>query len=551
MARAVLSINRKRLRLECSVTDRVKATRGMGASPVKGGAYTYPLDEVVVLVLKHHFGDDLVMTPDCELWFNETQATAKAMFELAQLEDSKVPLKYADVMKPYQRVGVNFAYQAERCIIADDRGLGKTFEALATVDLAQCNKVLVVAPGYLKYGWEREVKKWTEFRAMVADGERNKRTAVIRRRDIEILIVNYEMLRQKEASGGYPELSKTKWDAIIYDEAHRLKGRDSQWVEGAKRADSRYALLLTGNPIANRPDEIWQLLNILYPRKFTSYWAFVEYYCNVVDTFFGKEIQGVNRAHLAQLQFSLQPIMIRRLKADVAPWLPQKISKVIEVELEGKQKSFYKRAEKEMVLELKDGGLEVIDTIVALNIRLQQALANPCIIGGPDESIIEKTALELIQDLFSSGEKKIIVGMWFTQAVKHFSDILTKHKIKHWSVTGEVAGHKRDAIVEEFKTCEQPCILLGGIKAMSEGINADECDHIIYMDKSWVPLDNEQLEDRIHRMTSTRIKNYYHIVVRGTISADREEVLAEKAEMIDEVLSMKAVTLKMMQRYQS
>ena len=85
---------------------------------------------------------------------------------------------------------------------------------------------------------------------------------------------------------------------------------------------------------------------------------------------------------------------------------------------------------------------------------------------------------------------------------------------------------------------------------MSEGINADECDNVIFMDKSFVPLDNEQFEDRIHRLTSTKTKNYYHIVVKDTISQDREEVLAEKKEMIDEVLCMKAVAQKLLARTQ-
>lgn len=539
-----------RLRLECSAEDRRKAVGCLGVNPVKGGAFTYPMDEIVVLALMSYFGDDLQIDAKCKEWFNDSQERSKHLIELANLDDAEIPLSYAGIMKPYQRVGVQFATTAKRCIIGDDRGLGKSFEALASADIVGGRNNLIIAPGYLKYNWEREIKKWTQYKSALAEGARATRTNIIRNRKAEYLIVNYEMIRESPQVGGYPELHKEKWDCIIADEAHRFKSKDSQWTMGAKKLQSPYLFMLTGNPIANRPDEVWQLLNLIDPKKFTSYWAFVDYYCNVVDTFFGKEIVGVNKDRLAQLQFTLQPYLIRRMKADVAPWLPKKIKKNIELKLEGPQKTFYTTAEKKMRLELEDGGIEIIDTVVTLNTRLQQALMNPCILGGPDDSVVERATLELIKDIFE-GDKKVIVGTWFVAAAEHFSEVLDKAKIRHWVITGKVTGKRRDDIVQAFKNCEEPCVLVGGISAMGEGLDIDECDHIIYMDRSWVPKDNEQFEDRIHRMTSTRPKNYYYMIVQDTIAQDKAEVLQEKTEMIEEVLSMRAVAEKLLKRTQS
>jgi SNF2 family DNA or RNA helicase len=540
----------RRLQLQCSAMDRKKAVQGLGVSPLKGGGYSYPPDEVVVLVLKHHFQDDLELTPSCEEWFQARQAEARELLANASMEDVEINLPYAEKLKPYQRVAINWARKSKKCIIADDRGLGKTLEALSVAEIENDKKVMIVAPGYLKYGWKREIEGWTKSKCALAVGDRPARTQVIadfmQDPSIRYLIVNYEMLREAEQSGGYPILQKIKFDRVIFDEGHRLKGRDSQWTKGAKKLKTDKLIIATGNPIANRPDEIWQLLNILDPDKFTGYWNFVEYYCNLVDTFFGKEIAGVNKARLGQLQFTIQPYLLRRLKADVAPWLPAKVHKIIEVELEGKQKTFYKRAEKEMVLELADGGEQIIDTVIAQNLRLQQAIANPAILDGVDESVVEKAALELIEDILDSGEK-VMCGLWFVKAVQLFGEKLAKRKIKTYKITGEVKAEQRDKIVENFKADPEPCVLIGGIRAMSEGINLDECDHMIFMDKSWTPLDNEQFIDRIHRMTSTRIKNYYHIAVKGTVSMDREEVLQEKAEMIEEVLNLE-VAKKIMAR---
>ena len=554
MAGTRLSIiqNNRRLRLECDATIKKVASLPIGASAVKGGHFTYPADELVVLTLRHYLGDELELTPECQKWFDDSQARASKLIDLAQAEDGIVSLPYGDILKPYQRAGVAFAREARRCIIGDDRGLGKTLEALSVCEDLGLKRVLVVSPGYLKRSWQREVKnpQWgIKTKVTVAMGERKDRTSIMDHYFNSCdgyFVVNYEMIREKVQSGGYPELVTKKWDAVLFDEGHRLQGRDSQWVASAKKIVTDYLLILTGNPISNSPENVWQLLNILDPKKFASYWTFVEYYCNVLDNFFGKEIAGVRKDHLAQLQFTLQPYLIRRMKADVAPHLPKKLHRVIEVEMEGKQRTFYRTAEKKMMLTLVDGGFEIVDTIVTLNVRLQQAIANPAIVGGPDESVVEKTVMELVGDILA-GNERVIVGMWYRDAIKLILPKLEKIA-KVYVITGDIAGDKRDSIVEAFKHDEKPGILLGTIKAMSEGINADECDHVIYADKSYVPLDNEQLEDRIHRMTSTRVKNYYHVVVADSLSEDREAILKSKTEMIDEVLSMKAVTKKLMER---
>ena len=536
----------RRLLLKCAREDARKATAALGCEPTKEG-FTYPCDEVVILVLRHLFEDDLVLTEDCEQWYNAQNEWAKQMCELAAASDGTVHVPYSEELKPYQRSGIAWGAKVKRGIIADDRGLGKTLEALSIALEVGAKQVLITVPGYLKRNWAREIDAWILEPTAVVVGERAQREEILYEAfhcGIRFVIVNYEMLREDKAKGGYPELHNRQWDLVLFDEGHRLCNRNNQWTLGAKKLKTEYLFPLTGTPIAGMPDDLWSLLNLMYPDKYTSYWKFVEYYCNVIEGFFGKEIQGVNSAHLAQLQFTLQPILIRRLKKDVAPYLPDKVNHFIEVDLEGKQKTFYKRIEKQMVIELADGGLDIIDTVVAKNLRMQQALANPAILGGVDQSVVEETALELINDLLHDSNPKVIVGMWFRGALDLFIEKLTKAKIKHYIIHGEVKAETRDGIVEAFKHNPEPCVLVGTIRAMSEGINVDECDAMIFMDKSYRPLDNDQFSDRIHRLTSTTVKNYYHIVVRDSISEVRESILQQKTDTANEVMNMEALHLR-------
>ena len=554
MARAILASQGspiRRLILECEAADRRKAATALGASAIKGGKFSYPPDEVVVQVLQHNFGEDLVVTPDVERWFQQKIEERHAALLAQDNVPEDIDLEYSDALKEYQRTMVGFGLTVKRFINSDDRGLGKTLEAISVAEASKSRKVLVVCPGYLKLGWSREAYKWAFESVYVARGERAVREKTIKEyfsSSSRYLVVNYEMIRPNKKSGGYPELLEFPWDMVIFDEAHRLKGRSSQWTEGAKLfRNVERVQFLTGNPIANSPDDIWQLLNLIDPVKFSSYWAFVEYYCNVVDSFFGKEIVGVNTARLAQLQYTLQPYLLRRLKQQVAPELPSKLYHTIEVEMEGKQKTFYKRLEKQMIIELENGDLELVTALTAKHLRLQQAIANPALIGGVDESVVESTCVDLLDDILE-GADKVIVGTWFVPAADRLQAKL-EQKWKVFRVRAELKEAQRDAVVEAFKKCEEKCVLVGTIRTMSEGLNIDECDHVVFCDKSWTPLDNEQFEDRVHRINSTRVKNYYNIVVKDTISADKEEVLADKVLARDEVLSMRKVAEMMRKRH--
>ena len=61
---------------------------------------------------------------------------------------------------PFQRAGVEYAVAAERCFIADQMGLGKTVEALATIWVKKAFPAIVVCPASVKYNWALETLKW-------------------------------------------------------------------------------------------------------------------------------------------------------------------------------------------------------------------------------------------------------------------------------------------------------------------------------------------------------------------------------------------------------
>ena len=185
---------------------------------------------------------------------------------------------------------------------------------------------------------------------------------------------------------------------------------------------------------------------------------------------------------MPQLQYTLQPHMLRRLKQDVALELPKKVYHQIFVDLEGTQRTFYRRLEKQCIIELENGDLNLLPSLIEKQLRLQQALANPCLLGGKDDSVVERTCVELLSDLFE-GSNKVIVGTHFVEAANRLEIILSK-TYTVFRVKAELKDYQRDEVVEGFKACKNAAVLVGTIRTMSEGLNIDECDHIVFCDKS-------------------------------------------------------------------
>src|SRR5262249_30607123 len=62
--------------------------------------------------------------------------------------------------KPFQRAGVAYLLERRRAFLADEQGLGKTVEALATLQAAEAFPAVVVCPANLKLNWRREAEAW-------------------------------------------------------------------------------------------------------------------------------------------------------------------------------------------------------------------------------------------------------------------------------------------------------------------------------------------------------------------------------------------------------
>ena len=202
-----------------------------------------------------------------------------------------------------------------RFLIADDPGAGKTIMAgliLKELEYRRLlQRVLIVAPGHLKYQWQREMKERFQESFAIVDRARMESTwgeNVWQERDR--CITSIDFIKQ---DGVRTTLRGTHWDLVIVDEAHKMSAyaypsRGRTKADGRRRVDktkryqvgeilarhTHHLLFLTATPHKGDPENFRLFLDLLRPGFF---------------------------AQTAMLKESIEnkdnPIFVRRLKEDM------------------------------------------------------------------------------------------------------------------------------------------------------------------------------------------------------------------------------------------
>ena len=172
-----------------------------------------------------------------------------------------------------------------RFLIADDPGAGKTIMAGLVLKELQyrqlVRRVLVVAPGHLKYQWQREMKERFQTSFAIVDRARMESAwgeSVWEERDH--LITSIDFAKQDDVRN---TLLGTRWDLIIVDEAHKMsayayQGRDSVKIDKTKRYQlgevlskrTEHILFLTATPHKGDEENFRLFLDLLRPGFFAK-----------------------------------------------------------------------------------------------------------------------------------------------------------------------------------------------------------------------------------------------------------------------------------------
>jgi SNF2 family DNA or RNA helicase len=520
-----------------------------GARPQEDRAEIYfPPELGTVRYLTDHF--PFTITEHAERWVRATWAAHKATVQQGVLADVDLPaaVPWAELLRPYQRVGAKWLADVERGILGDDCGTGKSVVAATAVQLVGAQRVLVATRSYVRDQWARQIRKWIgpdEYIQVVDGNTPKKRAAQLANADARWMIINIEMLRVKENPGGkpllkYPVLWTQQWDAVILDEAQYFRNRKAQQSRGAALLRSRYLFELTGTPVWNDVEDIWHLLHLARPKEFSAFWRFIEQYCDVQRTMYGMEIVGLKLDKMDDFHRMLAPKLLRRRKLDVAADLPPIITETIEYDLTATQAKAYKELKKKLQLTKSDGTIQTFANAVSMLPTARLLCAAPSLVGINGPSPKDDIILELLADKLPVSHNKCLIFTWFRNYTQYLVDMLEEHNYTAIGVTGE--DKYREQSVRHFLTTDCQ-VLVATIGSLGTGMDELQAIKFAIMSQlDYVPTTVGQARDRIHRLgMSDESPLLYYIVGRNTIEAHMLQVYETKVDLTDEALAVQAV----------
>ena len=469
--------------------------------------------------------EKLGITPDdfSKEWYEEQIESERT---LAETISKQVQINHPKekMLRPYQRVGVQYIKSVSRCILGDEMGLGKSVETILATDISPRHKnILIVCPNSVKWQWAKEIATWSKYSLPVVVSEPKKAKKQLQEYREGWFILNYHNLRTYD-------LPRIQWDWIIYDEAHMMSNRKTKTVAKAKNLAAANVVMLTGTPIGNNTADLWSLLNILYPKKFTSYWRFFEMYVDYVEDYFGsRKIIGTRNEEY--LRRELAPVMLRRTKQDVSIDIPDKTVINIEVEMTIKQAKYYKDMALNAIAQAETGEEVQAFAEIAIITRLRQILSTPHTIGFDDSS----GKLDAAMDIITGTDQQIVVFSLYKGTIAALEQRLKKENISCGIITGDVEAEDREEAKDSLDSGDSK-VLLCTLGAGGTGLNLQAASVAIFIEHHWNPREQHQAEGRLHRIGQKNPVTIYNLICKESIDAAVEDVIARKQMISDAIL---------------
>ena len=475
-----------------------------------------------------------------------------------RIEAEPLPQGLALELRPYQRQGFEWLVFLARYglngILADDMGLGKTAQAIAVLTWMKAARgpapSLVVAPTSLLDNWRAEAFKFSPgLRVLAYRGSAGQRDRLRRQaHEYDVVLGTYATVRNDVSL-----LRGIEWRCVILDEAHFIKNSAAATTKALKTIPAQHRLALTGTPIQNRLAELWSLFDFLMPGflgrqgEFRERWEepIGKLQSGAAET---DEEQAEGEQALEELRQHLRPFVLRRLKADVAGELPPKIENDIFCPLSPEQAALYRafadsaeaqRAVQEVAA--KGAGRSRAAILAALTALRgicnhadlvclpknagRQHIARP--LPGFERRSGKFEALgELLQQCREGGHRALIFSQ-LTTMLDLLGHYLEQRGVTWLRLDGETPAGARQGLVERFNSDPRQDTFLISTRAGGTGLNLTGADTVIFYDHDWNPANDQQAQDRAHRIGQQRTVNVYRLICRGTM----EEKILRRQEL--------------------
>jgi SNF2 family DNA or RNA helicase len=147
-------------------------------------------------------------------------------------------------------------------------GLGKTIMMIGLTISNFKKRTLIVLPVALVKQWEQQILKTAGHHALVFYGAEKRKITPEMLADAPVVITTYGHMIRRHSNHHHHHhhhhpLYALKWDRVIFDEAHHVRGRNTQIFKSVETLNVNIRWFVTGTPIQNSIHDLYALCALL------------------------------------------------------------------------------------------------------------------------------------------------------------------------------------------------------------------------------------------------------------------------------------------------
>lgn len=485
-------------------------------------------------------------------------------------------------LRPFQEDAKNMMLKRGSLLLAHRMGLGKTVTSIAVcedlIDQGEVECVLVITPASIKWQWKHQIDKFSDGAlTKVIEGTKNERRQqyrAVKRGEVEYVIMNYE-----QVVADYDIVRLLAFDAVVCDEVVAIKNPGTQRSRHVKRIQAPYKFGLSGQPIENKPEELFSIMEWIDPTVLGRSDKFERTF--IVRNSYGSVKHYRN---LKLLRTTMGEAMHRRTRKQVADQMPSLVHEDYLIDLDPAARRVYRHIARELVqiirssqtysnfniadhyAGVKDQSIngEVMPRLMALRMLCDHPALldysadkfdDPTVKAGSEYiATIRKIGLldklrntspklnetiAMIEEVLDADPANKVVLFSFFKPMLH---IIASHlKCDYTLYTGDLNARERDDAQQRF-TNDPKCRVFLSSDAGGVGVDIPVANYLISYDLPWSAGKFEQRNGRIDRISSLWPEiTLLTMVVRDSIEERMLDMLNQKTKIAEAWLDGRGV----------
>jgi superfamily II DNA or RNA helicase len=356
-------------------------------------------------------------------------------------------LPYYNKLYAHQKEGIYFGLTHRVNLLAFQMRLGKSITSASLSRLLSIPRTVIICPAIAKWGWFRDLTSdtwgYNPLFFTMLDAKKSKTFKALNER---FIIINYDILKNN-----MEHLLSSEVGHFIIDECHRIKSRTSNRSKVLQDITDRFPnakiTLLSGTPIPNRFDDLFNYFKLTKHPLGESYKKFTDEYCVKTTSRGGEKVTGAR--NIQDLKTKMSNFMLIKRMDDCFD-MPADVISRYTFQLDDYREEYDKVIE-EMANQKSAAALR--GNLHTLNIITCKSKMPGMI--------------EAIEEIIAENGKVVVFGS-YKEPLKMLEDYFKERCVK---VDGSTPSFDRDALKQEFWKNDKVEVFLGNYLVAGEALD--------------------------------------------------------------------------------